>query len=341
MTAALEVASWQWGMPAAWWLLLPVVLVLWWRAQQEPGVPLAGCDHGLAAGWRRRSGAPPWPRTWRARLWRLPSWLDGLAAVWFVAAIAEPIERHPAPPQPVGRDLVVCLDCSSSMAATDLAPGRTRFQISQELAAAFLAARPADRLGLVAFARFADLRCPPTYDHAAVRELLAAVPMVVAEGSEDATAIGAAVATAAAALQRLPAGKRVLVLVTDGEENVATALAPEEIAPLHAAQWCAAAGIRVHSIVVGRGQQQPDGSYLPLDTTAVRQLASTTGGRAFTAADAASLAAVYAAIDAMESEPPRSRGDVRTSWFPACVAVALGCFALSRALAAGWLRRLP
>ena len=106
---------------------------------------------------------------------------------------------------------------------------------------------------------------------------------------------------AANLLQRSEAIGKVLVMLTDGEENVAALGAPEEIAPLHAGQWCRAHGIRVHTIALGRGEQAADGSWRRLDTTAVQQLAKITGGSFFAAADTAALRGVYAEIDRLEA----------------------------------------
>lgn len=325
---ALAQPGWLWLGPALLVALLVGVRRLP-RLQFAPAPLLA----------RRQAGGLP--RTWRTRLWLLPAALELLAMALVVVAMAGPIERVPAPPTPPARDILLCLDVSSSMAATDLQPARSRHQIGVALAADFVRSRPQDRLGFVAFARFADLRCPLTRDHVALTELLASLAMVEKEGPEDATAIGAAVARAAKALRGSAAKSKVVVVVTDGEENVATALAPDEIAPLHAAQLCAEVGIRVHAVVVGRGNQKPDGRFVALDTTAVQQLATTTGGRFFTASDGAALAAVYAAIDALEATAIQPPGVFVHERFPRLLALAVGLWALARGLLATCLRRLP
>ncbi|MFK7741363.1 MAG: hypothetical protein AB8H80_13685, partial [Planctomycetota bacterium] len=105
---------------------------------------------------------------------------------------------------------------------------------------------------------------------------------------------------------RTATNSRVIVLLTDGEENVATtggadAAGSDEIAPLHAGQWCRELGIRVHTIVLGRGDQQPDGSFALLDTTAVQQLSKMSGGQFFQAVNKDALRAVYRAIDRIEA----------------------------------------
>lgn len=319
MTAAVEL-GFAWREP--WWFVLVfAVAALWlWRRGARPAVR-------LAAGplLRGDPGAPPLPATWRQRLAALPWWCDAGGALCLVAALARPVELTAAPPTRLGRDVLLCFDRSSSMAATDLDPERTRLAVGKQLAAEFVAARRDDRIGFVTFARYADLGCPPTLDHEAVAELLAGVALVEREGPEDATAIGAAVAAAAAVLQRSPASGKVIVLLTDGEENVATAGAVDQIAPLHAAQWCRELGVRVHTVALGRGSQKPDGRFVALDTTAVRELAQVTGGRFFTAADAAALRAVYAAIDALEPQrfaEPRVRV---AEWFlvPLCGGLVL------------------
>lgn len=315
----------------SWFWLVPLLLA-------------AAVVHRLRAGWAllaTTGGDERLPRSWRARCAPLPSLCELAALLLFVVALARPHERVPAPPAPPGRDLMLCLDTSSSMAAKDLALGRTRLDVGKEVAAAFVRSRTVDRTGFVAFARYADLRCPVTRDHDAVIDLLGRLALVPREGPEDATAIGAAVATAAAALRRSPAKGKVIVLVTDGEENVATVATPREIAPLHAAQLCAAAGVRVHTIVVGRGNQKPDGRFVALDTAAVQQLAATTGGRFFQAEDAQALAAVWAEIDALEAVAFTAPGTVVREWFPAAIGAALLLLGAARVLALTWLRRLP
>jgi len=323
-----------WGAPA-WLGLLPLLgVVAWlrWRQLERTRFQPA---------WLLRAAAtwPPMPTTARTRCWLLPSLLHWAMLALVVVAMARPLVRREAAAEPPGRSILLCLDHSSSMAADDLAPGRTRHDVGREVAAAFVRARPHDRLGFVSFARYSDLRCPPTRDHDACTALLAALPMVERDGPEDATAIGAAVATAAASLERSPGGGKVVVVVTDGEENVAHELAPDEIAPLHAAQLCAAAGIRVHTIQVGNGNRKPDGRVVPVDTSAVQQLAATTGGRHFVAGDARALAAVYAAIDRLETSPPPPPRLVEHEWYPAVLAAALGVAAVARVLALFWLRR--
>ncbi|MBL8732583.1 MAG: VWA domain-containing protein [Planctomycetes bacterium] len=314
------------------WLVAGVVAsgltaAAWWgRRRQRGAVPFAGAafvlgDAGLAASCRQR-------------LSLLPALLTLLAWWSWSLALARPVFVTTAPPTPPGRDVLLCLDRSSSMLATDLARGRTRLDVGKQLAAEFAAGRPHDRIGCVEFARHADLRCPPTLDHTTLGELLQAVQPVAKDGPEDATAIGGAVAFAAALLRRSSAAGRVVVLMTDGDENVAVAGLPREIAPAAAAQLCRSLGVRVHTIVLGRQQTRADGSAAALDTRAVRELAADTGGRFFTAGDAAALRSVYAAIDALEGAEFAVAEVRRAEWYAA--PAGLGLLLL---LLAGLLRR--
>ncbi|MBM3973828.1 MAG: VWA domain-containing protein [Planctomycetes bacterium] len=322
--------------PGALALAVLVVAAAAYRNWRRPRVPFAGMQLLADA-----AELPPLPTTWRARLSALPAWCELLAALALVVALARPVERVPAPTPPPGRDLLLCLDISSSMAASDLDPQRSRHAVGQALAERFVRARASDRIGLVAFARYADLVCPPTRDHEALVTALRGVRMVSKDGAEDATAIGAAVGKAAASLAGVDGAAKVVIVVTDGEENVSNKLQPNEVAPLHAAQACAAAGIRVHAVVVGRGNQKPDGRFVALDTTAVQQLASTTGGRSWLCEDEAALAEVYALIDALEADATPPPGVVARERFAVALLVAAVAAALARLLRALGLRRLP
>jgi Ca-activated chloride channel family protein len=289
--------------PEAFWLLL--LLPLWWWWVRPRTLPVAATELPALPGT-----SPQYPRSLRQQLASLPRAAEAAAAVALVTALARPVVEQPLPPQQEGLAVMLCLDTSSSMEVRDLGDDQPRLATAVALAAEFVAQRPHDQVGLVAFARFADLRCPPTLDHEALVALLRSTALVTKESPEDATGIGGAVALAGSALARVAAPGKVVVLLTDGEENVASALAPREIAPLHAAQLCAQLGVRVHTIVTGQGHARPDGSFLPLDTTAAQQLASGSGGRFFRARDAAALQQVYRAIDSLERlplAPPRFR----------------------------------
>lgn len=281
------------------------------------------------------------PGTWRTRLRHLPGLLVVAGVLLAVFALARPVELVAVPNEREGIDILLCLDTSSSMATNDLDPARTRLDVAKAAAARFVAGRPDDRIGLVAFARYPDLRCPPTLDHDALLRMLDGVERVEADGPEDATAIGTALARAAQALRDQGAASRVVILLTDGEENVATADRPEEIAPLHAAQLCVDEGIRVYTIAAGLGRRTPSGEWVDLDTSQVRDVARRTGGRFFTARDADAVAGVYRSIDEMETARLPEPELVERDRFGPFLLVALVLLLAGRLLGAGPLAVRP
>jgi len=315
------------------WLLLALLvpLALWWRWRRgEPTVLFAP-----AAFLTRLPGA------WRVRLLPLP-WLLLVAGLSLaVVALARPVRRVPLPHTSEGIDIMLCLDTSSSMTANDMDPQRTRLDVARDAAARFVAGRPNDRIGLIRFARFPDLRCPPTPDHGALRQFLDAVTPVAGDGPEDATGIGTAVARAAQVLSGSPAKSRVVILLTDGEENIATAEKPEEIAPLHAGQLCRELGVKVYAIAAGLGSRSPAGEWALIDTTQVRRLATMAGGRFFEARDAGAVTGVYAEINALERVALKEPRTIIEEEFLPFLAAAIALLLASRLLQSTVLEVIP
>ena len=240
------------------------------------------------------------PASLRQRLRGLPLLLQLIGMLAVVFALARPIQRTPLARTTAGIDVLLCLDISSSMAAQDLDPSRTRLDVAKEAAARFVAERREDRIGLLRFARYPDLVCPLTLDHRALQSFLGELEQVEADGDEDLTGVGTAIARASQLLGDSPAKSKVVILLTDGVETVATADAPDEIDPLEAAQLCAHLGVRTHVIAAGRGVQAADGRWVDLDTSRLQRLAQTTRGQFFEVQDARALSQVYAAIDGLE-----------------------------------------
>lgn len=283
----------------------------------------------------------PLPGSARARARPLPAALQVLGMILVAVALARPVERVALPRGTSGIDVFLALDVSSSMTANDLDPSRTRLDVARDAAARFVSARSEDRIGLLRFARYPDLLCPPTLDHDALLRFLGGVELVEADGPEDQTGIGTAVARAAQALRASRAPSKVVILLTDGEENVATVDAPDEISPLQAARMCEELGIRVYTVVAGIGKRGPDGAWVPLDTSQVRELASLTGGRFFEARDAAAVDAVYAFIDALERAPfEEPRFELKDRFLPFLIAGVV-LLLLARALRATVLEVVP
>lgn len=336
MSALLErTTGLLWLAPWALWLLVPLVLLgLPVRRGRRATVEVAALSALLGEAERL-------PRSLRGALRFLPPALVLAGLVAATLALARPARRETVPVPRGGIDIVLCLDASSSMTSTDMDRARTRLEIAKEEALEFVRRRPEDRIGLVVFARHPELVCPLTRDHDALAAFLARVRPVDPERPEDATGLGAAAARAAEVLGADAARTRVAVLLTDGEENVATRGVRGEIAPSHAAQLAERLGVRVYAIAIGVGAPTREGGLRPLDTRALEALARRTGGAFGAARDAQALRAIYARIDALEA-PPRveTRTVLREVAAPWLLA-ALVLLVLGRVVPGAWLREAP
>ena len=111
--------------------------------------------------------------------------------------------------------------------------------------------------------------------------------------------------------------------------------------PAHAARLGEQLGVRVHAIAVGLGRRERDGSFVPIDTTQIRELAERTGGQQFSAADADALQAVYTAIDELEtSEFEQPQFELEDRFLPFLL-VGLALVALGRGLGSTLLEVAP
>ena len=199
-----------------------------------------------------------------------------------------------------GIDIVMAMDLSGSMQAQDLKPNR--LQAAIDVATEFVAGRNNDKMGLVVFAGESFTQCPLTTDQSVLINLFAAIPQIELE---DGTAIGMGLSTAIARIKDSEAKSKVIILLTDGENNTGS------ITPETAAEMAKAFGIRVYTIGVGtkgtapfpvqtafgmRYQQVP----VNIDEDLLRKIADDTGGEYFRATDNEALKAVYSRIDELE-----------------------------------------
>ena len=313
-------------------LLVPGALWLAWR-RGGPALPFAP----LAL----FEGEPALPPSWRTRSVFVPRLLAALGALLLVVALARPASREQLPVEAEGIDILLCLDTSSSMTANDMDRRRTRLAIARDAAVGFVRGREHDRIGLLTFARYPDVRCPLTLDHTALEEILDDLTTVSGEGPEDATGIGTAVARAAQVLEGSGAASKVVILLTDGDENVAQAGAQGEIAPAHAAQLCERLGVRVYAIAAGTGRPDPSGAWKRPDTRAVRGIAQRTGGAFLEATDAGALDDVYARIDGLERTFFEEPDQIFRDRYLPIVLAALAALLLAALLAATVLEVQP
>lgn len=200
-----------------------------------------------------------------------------------------------------GIDIVLCIDVSGSMLAQDFTPNR--LEAAKQVAADFVSRRPTDRIGLVIFAGESFTQCPITTDH---RMLTSQIFNVRGGFMVDGTAIGSGLATSVDRLRNAVTKTRVVVLLTDGENNGGL------IDPRTAKEIAKTLGVRVYTIGVGTEGfaptpvQTPGGGIVMqqekvnIDEKLLTEIAGETGGRYFRARDNKGLQSIYGEIDQLE-----------------------------------------
>ena len=319
-----------------WMLLLLLLILLWliWRGRRTRPAIVFSRVGALASG----------PRTggWIARALIT---LRVLLLAGVIIALARP--RSGARTEDItseGINIVMTIDVSTSMLAEDFQP-QNRLEVAKDKVQQFVAGRKADRIAVVAFAGEALTQVPLTVDYQIVQDAVS--NLTAGSGLEDGTAIGTAIATSANRLRNAPGNSRVMVLLTDGENNRGT------IDPRTAAQAAKAFGIRIYTIGVGTEGMAPvpiakgvfglkyENRPVRIDEPLLRDIAETTGGRYFRARDAAALENIYEQIDRLERAPVQARSYVRyTERFRWPLTLAMAAFLIEMALLA-WRGPLP
>ena len=272
----------------------------------------------------------------------LPFVLRMAALVLLIVAIARP--RSSSQVEKVdteGIDIIFTMDVSTSMLARDFTPDR--LSAAKDIAIEFIAQRPSDRMGIVVFAGESYTQCPLTTDRATLINLMKEVQTDLIE---DGTAIGNGLATAVARLKDSDAKSRVVILLTDGVNNMG------EIDPGMATEIAKTYGIRVYTIGVGAKGTAPYPVQTPwgielqnipveIDEPLLQGIAQGTGGRYFRAMDNTKLSEIYGEIGQMEKT--RTSVDsfpVYKDLYKNYALAALVCLLLELVLLA-LMRRLP
>jgi len=323
----------QWSLMDPWFLVaVPIVwlLFVWQIVRSQAAVPAATVAALVGL-----------PKTMRARLWFSPVLLQALALTAFTLALSRPVTRDVMPLREKGVDILLVLDISSSMMAADMNDrgSLTRMAGARQHALKFAEVRVHDRVGLLTFARFPELRCPLTLDQAALAAFIRMVRTVPERPTDNMTGIGVALAKATTLLERSAATSKVIVLLSDGENNIV------DIQPEQAAKLAKDAGISVHCIGVGRGRVIEDPFFgrreFRPEFKSLKAIAKITDGQFHTATSGEELGDVYAVIDELEKieiEDPRYR-TVELFLYPFVLGAML--FLLQLLVEFLWIRRVP
>ena len=326
--------------PTFLWLLalLPFIAMVRGRRGEIAAVKYSSADIARQVARETRS---------RAGRWQLP--LTLLALALLIVGLARPqFGRSTATVQASGVDMILAMDCSGSMEALDFkidGQPMSRLDIVKSVVSKFIDARPNDRIGLIGFAGAPYLVSPITLDHDWLQQNLERVKI----GSvEDGTAIGSALATSVNRLRDQPSKSKIVVLLTDGENNAG------KIIPETAAQAAKAMGVKVYTIAAGVrgeapipvtdafGNKRLAMARVDVDEETLKKIAAETGGKFFRATDTESLKNIYAEIDRLEKTTHQlKKFEHHTELFAWAVVPALAVLGAGIGLAQTRFRRLP
>lgn len=271
----------------------------------------------------------------------------GLTLLIFVLARPQsPVEDSKI--QSEGIDIVLAIDCSTSMLAEDFKLGvrrQSRIEVVKDVVKDFIKARKDDRIGLVAFAARAYTASPLTLDYGWLLENLARLKTGLIE---DGTAIGAGIASSLNRLRDTKAKSKVVILLTDGRNNIGN------ISPLTASEAAKALKIKIYTIGAGSKGLAPypvkdffgNTVYQPvevdIDDELLKKVADLTGGKYFRATDTASLRQIYREIDRMEKTVIEDKGYAQyNELFGYFLLPGLVLLILEIVLGNTYLRKLP
>lgn len=273
------------------------------------------------------------------------------AAIAFIAvALARPVKgiAH-SKVFSEGIDIILDLDVSSSMDARDMTDDLrvNRLDVAKEVVKRFIAERRNDRIGVVAFARYAYTQAPLTLDHEVLDDLVDRLRIVPQGGDEDGTAIGSAIITSVARLKESPVKSKVIILLTDGMNNFG------EVGPVSAAEVAKKFSIKIYTIGAGTkglapypvkmfGRTTMTRVETDIDEETLRKVAEITGGKYYRAQDEKALSEIYDLINSMEKvEIEEEKYMEYKDLFPYALVPGL-CLLLLEVVAARTLaRRLP
>jgi len=286
----------------------------------------------------------------RSRSGGFLSALRWIALGLFIIALAQPrLTKSETKITASGVDIVVALDMSGSMISEDFeVHGQrvNRFNMARAVLRRFIDQRPNDRIGLVVFATQSYIATPLTLDHDFLAQNLARLQIGTID--ENRTAVGSALGTAVNRLRELKSKSKIVILMTDGQNNSG------KIAPLIAAEAAQALGVKVYTIGVGMRGMAPMPVYfgrqrvgermepVDIDEDTLQKIANLTNGKYYRADNTERFQAIYAEIDKLEkTEKEIKKFSQHRELFAWAIAPGLGLVLLETLLRHTLFRRLP
>ncbi len=245
----------------------------------------------------------------------------GVALLLFIAAclmllsLAQPQwQGAPIAEKPLGREIVLLVDTSSSMSITDFKVqglAVSRLDVLKTIAGDFVRARDGDHFGLVVFGEQAATLAPPSFDQDLILGQLARLQIGIAG---EATALGDALGLALKQVRPDASLRPVIIVFSDGDSTAGQMKVAEALAAAQALK------VKIYSVAIGSDLFASASRPQPVNPDpSLRQLAEASGGKFYVAADGRSLQAVIADIGRLAPSIPRPasrRVTVEWYWLP-------------------------
>lgn len=318
-------------------LILPLVVYWYLKRNRKKSGAIRYSNIGLVKSVRGVS---------RNQRWRhIPFWLRIAGLALLIVCFARPQSSHTEEEiLTEGVDIVIALDVSSSMLAEDFKP-YNRLEAAKLVAEDFIKGRTNDRIGMVVFAAKSFTQCPLTLDYGILLNFMEEIKSGIIE---DGTAIGMAIANASNRLRNSKAKSKVVILLTDGQNNQG------QLDPITAAKVADAFDIKIYTIGVGTkgtalypyddplfGRRYVQ-MQVQIDEKTLQEIADITSGKYYRATDKESLEHIFAEIDQLE----KTRIEVKKfsrfqELFPTYLFFALGFIVLEIGVANTRFRKIP
>ena len=321
-------------------LLLLIPYILWYTLYRKKSEPTL-----LLSDTRAYENAPV---SWKMRIIHLPMILRCVFFFFLVMVLARPQTPNSWNKKSVfGIDIMLAIDVSRSMLAEDLKPNR--IEAAKKVASEFISDRENDNIGLTIFAGEAFTQCPMTTYHASLLRMLHEVRTDIAARGiiSDGTAIGMGLANAVSRLKESKAKSKVVILLTDGSNNMG------DLSPLTSATIASKLGICVYTIAVGTntvapypimvgGTKQYINVPTEIDSKTLSDIAAKTNGHFYRATNNNELKEIYKDIDKLEKSKIESQNFSKRyeAYFPFAV-VALIIFMIELFTRYVILKRIP
>ncbi|MBC7420384.1 MAG: VWA domain-containing protein [Bdellovibrio sp.] len=338
-------SQYLWGQPVAFLLIIPWLVVAYFFLFRKK-------NHRAALKISHIAGFKKWSGRGRLIFQKANQLLLLISVLFFIFALARPQRADSKVKRTLeGLDIVIVLDISDSMLIEDMKP-INRIESAKETLTNFIKQRQSDRIGVVIFAGEAFTLVPPTLDYQLILSRVEQITTAAQARIKDGTALGVAMASGAARLKDSQAKSRVMIFMTDGENNSGT------IDPETGLEIAKGYGIKIYTIGMGRSGPTKIPTYTrdlfgnkikryqafesTVNDELLSQMAQVTGGKYFRASKEDSLAGIFKEINSLETTKIEDNKYVRyEEFFPYFALIGLCLFLLSRGLGLSLLKVGP